>query len=109
MAVIPRKLNRRWFQLSLRSTLVLVTIGCIGLGWKVEQVRKQRAAVDVILAAQKRQPLRRAGVCYGRVRNRPSPLNVLIPTRAVGSSSGRDERLTSPAPRPLLISHFRLG
>src|SRR5215469_3974033 len=51
MVAVSTRPNRRWFQLSLRAMLVLVTIGCIGLGWEVERVRRQRAAVAAIQAA----------------------------------------------------------
>jgi hypothetical protein len=30
---------RRWFRFSLRTMFVLVTVGCVWLGWEVNQVR----------------------------------------------------------------------
>jgi Leucine Rich repeat len=41
------RINRkhRWFSFSLRSLLIVVTILCVGLGWKMHQVRNLRRAV----------------------------------------------------------------
>lgn len=39
----PRR--RRFLRVSLRTLLVLLTIGCVWLGWKVNKAQKQRAAV----------------------------------------------------------------
>jgi hypothetical protein len=39
-------MNRRWFQMSLRTLLVLVTIGCLWLGWHVEKARRQSMAIQ---------------------------------------------------------------
>lgn len=50
MSAVLMRPKRRCFQLSLRAMLVAVTFGCIGLGWEVEQVRRQRAAVAAIQA-----------------------------------------------------------
>lgn len=44
------KPRRRLFQFSLRSLLVLLTIGCLWLGWKTERVREQRETVQAIEA-----------------------------------------------------------
>ena len=40
------KPKRRWLKLSLRTLLILLTIGCIWLGWTVNRARQQRAAVE---------------------------------------------------------------
>ena len=48
----PPRVRRRWYQFSLRTLLIFVTIVGCGLGWfgiKVQQAIKQKAAVDVIL------------------------------------------------------------
>ncbi len=37
--------SRRWFQFSLRTLLVLVTIGCLAGGWWINRAFQQRAAV----------------------------------------------------------------
>ena len=37
--------KRRWFQFSLRTLLILVTIGCVGGGWWLNRAFRQRAAV----------------------------------------------------------------
>ena len=37
--------NRRWFQFSLRTLLVLVTVGCIAGGWWINRAFQQRTAV----------------------------------------------------------------
>ena len=45
------KPRRRWFQYSLRTLLVLMLLACIGMGWfavKMQQVKKERAAVAAI-------------------------------------------------------------
>ena len=45
------KPRRRWFQYSLRTLLVLMLLACIGMGWiavKLQQVRRERAAVAAI-------------------------------------------------------------
>ena len=46
--------RRRWLQFSLRSFFVLLTVGCLWLGWKVERTsertRQQREAVKAIEA-----------------------------------------------------------
>ena len=45
------KPRRRWFQYSLRTLLVLMLLVCIGTGWiamKLQQVRRERAAVAAI-------------------------------------------------------------
>ena len=40
------KPKRRWLKLSLRTFLVLLTVGCIWLGWTVNRARQQRAAKE---------------------------------------------------------------
>lgn len=42
---------RRWLQFSLRGFLVVLTIGCLWLGWKVERAHKRGRAIDAIVAA----------------------------------------------------------
>jgi hypothetical protein len=42
--------GRRFLQFSLRTFLILLTVGCIWLGWKVERARRQREAVKAIEA-----------------------------------------------------------
>ena len=42
--------RRRWFQFSLRSFLVVLTIGCLWLGWQVDGVREQRRAIKAVEA-----------------------------------------------------------
>jgi len=39
------KPKRRFFRVSLRTFLLLLTVGCVWLGWKVNKANKQRAAV----------------------------------------------------------------
>jgi len=41
-------IRRRWFQFSLRSFLIVVTVFAVWLGWKVDRARKQREAVRAI-------------------------------------------------------------
>lgn len=43
--------RRRWLQFSLRGVLVVLTIGCLWLGWKVEMARKRGRAIDAIVEA----------------------------------------------------------
>ena len=43
--------RRRWLQFSLRGFLVVLTIGCLWLGWQVEGARKRGQAIDAILKA----------------------------------------------------------
>jgi hypothetical protein len=43
---------RRWLQFSLRGFIVVLTIGCLWLGWKVEGARRQREAVAEIEAVR---------------------------------------------------------
>ena len=45
------KPKRRWFRFSLRALLVLVTVLCVWLGFKVNAVRKQKEAIDAIMQA----------------------------------------------------------
>ena len=42
--------RRRWLQFSLRTAFVLLTIGCLWLGWKVNRAGEQREAVEAIEA-----------------------------------------------------------
>jgi len=46
----PSKPRRRWFQFSLRTLLVLLTVLCVWLGVTVNRARKQREAVAAIEA-----------------------------------------------------------
>lgn len=44
--------RRRWFQFKLRTLLVMVLLASIGMSWfgvKMQQVRRQRAAIDAIV------------------------------------------------------------
>jgi hypothetical protein len=41
----PLRPKRRWFQFSLRTLLVLVTLGCLAGGWWINRAFQQRAAV----------------------------------------------------------------
>ena len=41
----------RWFRFSLRFLLLLVTIICVSLGWKVYQVRNQQAVAAKLVQA----------------------------------------------------------
>jgi hypothetical protein len=43
-----RRSRRRWLQFSLRGFLVGLTIGCVWLGWKVEQAREQRIVAQAV-------------------------------------------------------------
>ena len=43
--------NRRWLQFSLRAFVSLLTIGCLLLGWRVEQARRRGQAIDAIVKA----------------------------------------------------------
>jgi hypothetical protein len=45
-----RRPRRRWLRYSLRSLLILTTVLCIWLGIKVNQARRQKAAVDTLRA-----------------------------------------------------------
>ena len=50
--VDPPKLNRRWFQFSLRTLLIFTVIIAVGAGWfgkRIEQKRKQREAAEAIV------------------------------------------------------------
>lgn len=40
--------RRRWLQFSLRGLLIVLTIGCMWLGWEVERARRQHRAIDAI-------------------------------------------------------------
>lgn len=41
--------RRRWLQFSLRGFLVVLTLGCLWQGWKVERARKRGEAIDAIV------------------------------------------------------------
>ena len=43
--------RRRWFRFSLRMLLVVVTVLCVWLGFKVNAARRQKEAVEAILKA----------------------------------------------------------
>lgn len=43
--VVPKR-RRRWLRFGLRTFLVVVALAGVTLGWKVRQVRQQRAAVE---------------------------------------------------------------
>ncbi len=43
--------GRRWVQFSFRGFLIVLAIGCLWLGWKVERSCEQREAVKAIEAA----------------------------------------------------------
>ena len=48
----PPKPRHRWYQFSLRTLLVFVAVGGIGLGWlgvRLQRARKQKEAVEAIL------------------------------------------------------------
>ena len=46
-----RRSSRRWLQFSLRGFLVVMTIGCLWLGWKVEKARRRGRAIDALIVA----------------------------------------------------------
>ena len=50
MMTDPPKHRRRWWQLSLRTLLIVVTVFCILLGITVKRARDQRQAVEAIEA-----------------------------------------------------------
>lgn len=39
------KPKRRWFRFSMRTLLIVMTLLCVGIGWKMNQVRNLRRAV----------------------------------------------------------------
>ena len=41
--------SRRWLQFSMRGLLVVMTAGCLWLGWKVEGARKRGQAIDALV------------------------------------------------------------
>lgn len=43
--------GRTWLQFSLRGFLVVLTTGCLWLGWQVERAREQQQAVKAIEAS----------------------------------------------------------
>jgi len=48
MTTTPSKLRRRWFQFSLRTLFVLVTVLCVWLAVTANRARNQREAVAAI-------------------------------------------------------------
>lgn len=42
------KPKRRFLRFSLRTFLLVILVGCVALGWKVERARKQRETVNWI-------------------------------------------------------------
>ena len=42
---MPRPRLNRWLRISLRTMLVVLTVLCVVLGWKVRQVERQKEAV----------------------------------------------------------------
>lgn len=51
MAATTRPKERRWLRFSLRTVLLVITLGALLLGWRVSQVRRQQAAVARIVEA----------------------------------------------------------
>ena len=47
----PIKRRPRWLRFSLRTLLVVITVLCVWLGFKVNAARRQKEAVDAILKA----------------------------------------------------------
>ena len=45
MSALPSKPKRRWFQFSLRTFLVLMTVFAVWFGWAMNKAREQRKAV----------------------------------------------------------------
>ena len=43
--------RRRWLQFSLRGFIVVLTIGCVWLGWKIEKAHKRGQAIDALVSA----------------------------------------------------------
>lgn len=43
--------RRRWLQFSLRGLIVMLTIGCLWLGWKVEKARRRGRAINAVIEA----------------------------------------------------------
>src|SRR5262245_37829662 len=72
-----RMIQRRWFQFTLRTALVLVTTLCVWLGWWANSAHRQRLAVEQIKAASN-------WVTYDR-----RPENVRVP-KGVRSFLGDD-------------------
>ncbi len=50
MVSASRSRKRRWLRFSLRTFLVVVTLVCVWLGWKINSARKQKQAVEAIQA-----------------------------------------------------------
>lgn len=48
-------IRRRWLQFSLRSFLIVVTVGCLWLGWNVE--RATRRGREVVCQAGRHKSL----------------------------------------------------
>lgn len=61
--------RRRWFQISLRTVMALLTVGCVWLGWTVERSRRQQDAVrfirevggDIVFDDEEEQPVVASG------------------------------------------------
>jgi hypothetical protein len=45
----PAPPRRRWFRISLRTLLLLVTVLCIWLGVKVNLARRQKEAIAALI------------------------------------------------------------
>ncbi len=58
--------RRRWFRISLRTMLILVTVLCISLGVKVNQARRQKEAIAAL------KSVKSAFVFYHQLRGGPS-------------------------------------
>jgi len=44
----PASSRRRWFRISLRTMLLVVTLLCVWLGLKVNQARRQKDAIAAL-------------------------------------------------------------
>ena len=68
----------RWFRFSLRFLLLLVTIICVSLGWKVNQVRNQQAVAAKLVQAEMalrfdEHPFFTKGSSVARLQGPPGP------------------------------------
>ncbi len=43
-----RSFSRQWFRFSLRTALLMLTLGAVWLGWQVNQIRRQRLVIEWI-------------------------------------------------------------